>query len=167
MEFECSMNESEGRIRDLLFMVVAVVVTFGAAWVSAQFSPGDWYASLVRPPLVPPNWVFGPVWSLLYTMMSIAAVMVLRAGVSRPDVQVAAALYAVQILLNGAWSWLYFGEHLIGWAVVNIGLLLCAILLTVRAFSRIRPWAGRLMIPYLAWIGFATYLNAGFFWLNE
>ncbi len=161
------MKASEDRIRDLLFMVVAVVVTFGAAWVNAQFSSEDWYASLVRPPLVPPNWVFGPIWSMLYTMMAIAAVMVLRAGVSRPDVQVAAALYAVQILLNGAWSWLYFGEHLIGWAVVNIGLLLCAILLTAWAFSRIRQWAGRLMIPYLVCIGFAMYLNAGFFWLNE
>ena len=155
------------RIQDLLLMVVAIVATFGAAWVNTWFSPGNWYASLVRPPLVPPNWVFGPVWSLLYTLMAIAAVMVLHAGFSRPDVRIATALYAVQILLNGTWSWLYFGEHLIGWAVVNITLLLCSIFLTARAFGKIRPWAGRLMCPYLAWIGFATYLNAGFFWLNE
>ena len=160
------METERRHSRSVIEFLLVFGVTFGAAAVGAQYSPGPWYEELIRPPLVPPNWVFGPVWSALYTMMAVSALIVIRQR-EHPDRVRALGINAIQLFLNAVWSWLYFGEHRIGLALVDIVLLWLAILLTLVLFWRVKPIAGMLLIPYLAWVSFATYLNTGFFLLNR
>ena len=124
-----------------------------------------WYMSLSPPPATPPNAVFAPVWTLLYAMMAVAAWLVWR----HPDGhrRGALALWGWQLLLNAAWAPLFFGLHLILPALGVILALLVLVALTVAKFLRVDRAAALLMLPYLAWVGFAGYLNAGFWWLNR
>lgn len=145
-----------------LSLVVFLVLAFAAGFIGSLFLPGDWYARLVKPPFNPPDWVFAPVWSLLYAMMAVAAWRAwLRAGLGP-----AMALWLVQLVLNAAWSWLFFGLHEIGLALLEILVLLTLIAATTMAFWRRERLAGGLMIPYLAWVAFASVLNAALWVLN-
>jgi tryptophan-rich sensory protein len=131
----------------------------------ATFSAIDgWYATLVQPELAPPNWVFGPVWTTLYALMGVAAWLVSRAdyGDKRP----AYAAFGLQLLLNTTWSFVFFGAEAIGPALAVILVLLVAILANVALFYRVDRRAALLLLPYLAWVSFATYLNYGFWTLN-
>ena len=142
-----------------------VILSFAAVWVGSRFSPGDWYAHLAKPTFNPPAWVFAPVWTLLYLVMGIAAWLVWRQrGAAR--VAPALTLFLVQLALNAAWSWLFFGLHHIGWALVDLSALWLAIGATILAFWPHRPLAGCLMIPYLLWVSFAALLNFQFWRLN-
>jgi tryptophan-rich sensory protein len=149
----------------VLAFVVAIAVTFAAAGVGAMNLPGPWYAQLQKPALTPPDWVFGPVWTLLYLLMAVAAGMVWQ-KVGLWHARVALGFYAVQLALNAAWSWLFFGLHQPGWALVDIGLLWLAIVATIAVFSRISAGAAWLTVPYLAWVSFASYLNFMLWRLN-
>lgn len=128
--------------------------------------PGEWYAGLKKPPWNPPGWIFGPVWTLLYTAMAVAAWLVWRrggfAGQRRP-----LSFYLVQLLLNALWSPLFFGLHRPALGLVDIALLWLALLATVRAFWKVRPLAGALLMPYLAWVTFASALNCAVWLLNR
>ncbi|MFC5971766.1 TspO/MBR family protein [Halomarina salina] len=125
----------------------------------------SWYATLEQPALAPPNWVFGPVWTTLYALMGVAAWLVWREGRGR-ELRVALGLFGVQLALNFAWSFVFFGQEAILGGLVVILLLLFAIGTTTTAFWRIDRRAALLMVPYLAWVSFATYLNYGFWQLN-
>lgn len=151
-------------MRTWLVLVGFLLATFSAGLVGSQFQPGAWYAALQKPPLTPPNWVFGPVWSALYLAMGIAAWLVWRMSGVR---SLALKLWVLQLILNALWSWLYFGLQQPGWALIEIAVLLAAILSTAVLFYRVRPLAGWLLVPYAAWVSFAAYLNAGFWWLNR
>jgi translocator protein len=141
-----------------------VALSFAAAWVGSRFSPGDWYAHLAKPAFNPPAWVFAPVWTLLYLVMGIAAWLVWREkGMAAA---LALALFLVQLALNAAWSWLFFGLHHIGWALVDLAALWLAIGATLLAFWAHRPLAGLLMVPYLLWVSFAALLNFQLWRLN-
>ncbi len=156
--------------RSLLALVIALAICFGAAAIGSAFTfpnLAGWYAGLTKPPFNPPNGIFGPVWSILYTLMAIAAWRVWRAG--RNDgrsVTCALALFAVQLVLNVAWSVVFFGAQSPGVGLVVIVLMLAAILATTVAFGRFDRWAALLMVPYIAWVSFATVLNASIWWLN-
>jgi tryptophan-rich sensory protein len=126
-----------------------------------------WYGSLNRPSFAPPNSVFGPVWTVLYVTMGLCAAAVWRRGLKAPGVRTALILFLIQLLLNGVWSPLFFGAHRIGWALVDIVLLWIAIGWTLTAFLRVSRAAGLGLIPYWAWVSFATLLNAGYWWLNR
>lgn len=139
----------------LLALLASLLLAFGAAFLGAQFGPGDWYAGLRKPSWNPPGWLFGPVWTLLYAAMAVAAWRVWKAGEARP----ALALHVVQLALNAAWSWLFFGLHRPGLAFVDILALWAAILATTLAFFPKDRAAGWLMVPYLAWVSFAAFLN--------
>jgi translocator protein len=142
-----------------------LVVTFSAAWIGSRFQPGEWYAGLVKPALTPPGWVFGPVWTLLYAMMGTAAWLVWRAyGLTGAPVPL--GLFLVQLALNALWSYLFFGLNRPGLAFLDIVALWLAILATLVAFWRADPLAGLLLLPYLLWVSFATYLNFQFWRLN-
>ena len=142
-----------------------VALSFAAAGVGSRFSPGDWYAHLAKPAFNPPAWVFAPVWTLLYLAMGIAAGLVWQQRqVAR--VTPALALFLVQLALNAAWSWLFFGLHFIGWALVDLTALWLAIGATLLAFWTHRPLAGLLMVPYLLWVSFAALLNFQIWRLN-
>lgn len=127
---------------------------------------GSWYQQLQRPEVAPPNWVFGPVWTVLYTLMGIAAFLVWEKGLARPGVKVALAVFAVQLGLNALWSIVFFGTENIGGALIVILLLLGAIALTGMLFWRISRAAGILLVPYFFWVLFATYLNYAF-WVRN
>lgn len=116
------------------------------------------YAGLVQPDWAPPGWVFAPVWTLLFTLMGVAAWLVWRDGGFR-DNRVALSLYIAQLGCNALWSWLFFAWQLGGLAFADILLLWTLILATLLSFWRVRPLAGLLMLPYLLWVAFAAALN--------
>jgi len=125
-----------------------------------------WYATLQKPFFNPPNWIFGPVWTLLYILMGIAAFLVWRKGTKNKIVKLAFKLFLLQLTLNFLWSLIFFGFHLPRAAFGEIMLLCIAIFLTIKVFSRISKYSGWLMIPYLLWVSFATILNLAIVILN-
>lgn len=125
-----------------------------------------WYAALAKPSFNPPNQLFGPVWTLLYTFMAIAAWLVWK----RPDSplrRTGLVWFAIQLGLNFLWSFVFFWAHQIGLAVVEIALLWVAILGTMLIFFRLSKVAGSLFIPYLAWVSFASLLNVAIWRMNR
>lgn len=149
----------------LAFWIVLcfVIAGVGARWTTREI--GGWYATLRRPSLAPPNWVFGPVWSLLYALMAFAAWRVWLAAPSAAK-NWGLALFLAQLALNLAWSWIFFHRHAIAAALVEIAVLWAAICATTLDFLRISPAAAWLLLPYLAWVSFAIVLNVGFWRLN-
>ena len=143
---------------------VFALLVAAAALFGAQFEPGLWYEALRKPPLTPPSWVFGPVWSLLYLTIAVAGWLIWRARRNRVP---ALALWGVQLALNAAWSFLFFGLQRQSLALLEIGILLVFIVATAVVFFRVRPLAGALFAPYAAWVAFASYLNAGLWYLNR
>jgi translocator protein len=143
-----------------LGLVVWLVVVFAAAAVGAIASvdAGAFYAQLDRPPWAPPASVFGPVWSLLYALMGVAAWLVWREEGARHRVR-ALLLFGVQLGANALWSWLFFEWHRGAWAFVDVLLLLVLISATIAAFWSIRRLAAALLLPYLLWVGFASALT--------
>jgi translocator protein len=150
----------------LIALVVSLLVCFGAAFVGSRFLPDDWFRRLNKPSWNPPDRVFAPVWTVLYTLMGIAAWLVWNeVGFARGAV--ALALFVVQLALNSAWSWFFFGRHRIDQALGDILILWLALLATVIAFLRINVWAGILLLPYLVWVSFASLLNLSILRLNR
>lgn len=145
-----------------IFLCFAAAGT-GARWTAAEIH--GWYQTLIRPGIAPPNGVFGPVWTLLYALMAIAAWGVWQAPPSSLRTW-GLVLFLVQLGLNLAWSWIFFHQHAIGAALVEVVLLWAAIGTTTLVFARVTPWAAWLMAPYLAWVTFATALNAAYWRLN-
>ena len=148
-------------MRTTVGLVVCLVVTYGAAAIGGlamSGGPGGWYQTINKPTWNPPGWVFGPVWTLLYTLMAIAAWLVWRRA-AETSVALPLALFAVQLALNAAWTWFFFGWHQPGWAFGEIALLWVAILATMVTFWRVTPTSGALLVPYLAWVSFAGVLN--------
>lgn len=151
-------------------LLLCVGVCFAVAAIGAAFTgpnvPG-WYANLDKPSWTPPSWVFGPVWSVLYLLMGISAWQVWRrAGRLRAAI-FPLTLFGVQLLLNAAWSGLFFRLRSPGAALVDIVLLWCAVLATVVAFWRRSAVAGGLLLPYLLWLSFAVVLNLAIWILNR
>lgn len=126
-----------------------------------------WYARLVKPPLNPPNQVFGPVWITLYLLMAISVFLIWEKGRNKHDIKVALELFALQLFLNAVWSPIFFGvkEPMAGLLVII--LLWITLLETIVKFLKISTAAGILLIPYILWVSFAVYLNAGIWWLNR
>lgn len=153
-------------------LLLALSATFGVGFIAAQANFRGlpfWYQTLAKPSWTPPNWLFGPVWTILYAMMGIAAWLVWR---TEPDdfpsgrKTTAMVLFAAQLILNGLWSWLFFGWNLIFAAAIEIALLALLILATMVVFFRINRTSGWLFAPYLAWVAFATALNFAIWRLN-
>lgn len=125
----------------------------------------DWYATLNRPAFSPPNWIFGPVWTMLYLLMGISLYLVWSEEPSQVRT-FAIAVFVIQLFLNFCWSFLFFRFRLIGVAAAEIILLWLAIVITLFLFYRVRPLAAWLNIPYLLWVTFAAILNSAFYKLN-
>jgi len=154
--------------RQVLGLAVAVLVCLAAGAVGSIATADaitTWYAALRKPAFSPPNWVFGPVWTTLYVMMGVAVWLVWRQA-GWAGTRVALVLFAVQLLLNTAWSFLFFGFHRPGLAFLEIVVLWAAILATLVAFWQVRPVAGLLLVPYLVWVSFASVLNFAIWNLN-
>ena len=126
----------------------------------------SWYDALHKPSWTPPAWLFGPAWTLLYVSMAVAAWLVWREGGWRPN-RVALGLFLLQLLFNGLWSPLFFGLHRPGLSLVDSILIWLALAATLVAFWRVSLPAGVLLVPYLAWVTFATALNFTIWRLNR
>ncbi|MBA3404333.1 MAG: tryptophan-rich sensory protein [Gemmatimonadaceae bacterium] len=144
--------------RALVTVPVIVIVGSLMGIVSNSGFDNDWYADLRRPGFQPPGWVFGATWTTLYTMLGIALAAILNEPESK-ERKLALALFAAQLTLNFAWSPVFFGFHMIDLALVLIVVMLLLAVATANLFRRIRPVAGWLMVPYLAWLCLATALN--------
>ena len=153
--------------KQFLGLVTWLVVSFIAASIggAASIHAGSFYARLVRPEWAPPSFVFGPVWTVLYAFMGIAAWLVWRIDGFRA-VRGALFLFLIQLALNATWSWLFFGWHRGALAFADIMLLWTAIIVTMVAFWRVRALAGALLVPYLLWVSFASVLNYAVWQLN-
>lgn len=155
------MGETKARPLTLVPFLLAVLVVAGVGGLAAGNASAQ-YADLRQPSFAPPSWVFGPVWGVLYLMIGVAGWLLWRAGGWGP----ALTAWVVQLVLNLAWTPLFFAADLLGWALAEIVVLLVAVVLTLalsRSRSRLAAW---LLVPYLAWVGFATVLNAAFWHLN-
>ena len=146
------------------FVVACLAVSAIGGAVTAT-SVGDWYAALDKPVFNPPDWVFAPVWTVLYLMMAVAGWRVWRRAGFR-GARIALALFAAQLALNLAWSLLFFGLRRIDLALVEIVVLLAVILSTTVVFWRIDRLAGWLFVPYAAWVAYAVVLNGSLWELN-
>jgi tryptophan-rich sensory protein len=155
-----------GRLERVPIWLGCVALCFLPGAVGVVARPGAWYQGLVKPGLTPPAWIFPVAWTALYLAMGVALSLFLDAP-GRNAPRAAIALFAGQLLLNGLWSWLFFGLHRPGLALVEICLLWLSILGSLIAFWRRRPAAGALLAPYLAWVGFAGYLNLELWRLNR
>lgn len=157
--------QTGSRRRDVPALVGWIVLTFLASATGAFVSTGGWYAALVKPSWNPPGWLFGPVWTLLYTMMAVAAWQVWREGGWKTQKR-ALSLYLAQWALNALWTPLFFGLHRPGLAFVEILALDMAVLGTLAVFWGVKRLAGALLVPYALWVGFATVLNYTIWRLN-
>lgn len=146
----------------LVLFAAAVALAAGHGGVAASGSAQE-YRSLDQPAFAPPSWLFGPVWTVLYALVAVAGWLSWRVS----GVDAATGWWVVQLVLNALWTPLFFGAGAYGWALVEICFLLAAIVATivvVRRRSRLGAW---LLAPYLAWVGFASVLNASIWWLNR
>jgi translocator protein len=151
-------------MKSAITLVLFIATAFAAAAVGGLFTPGEWYAQLVKPSWNPPAWLFAPVWTLLYISIGVSGWLVWR----RTGLLINAAfsVFVAQLVLNGLWSWLFFGLHRPDLAFIDIVLLWASILTTLLLFWRVTWVAGALLIPYLAWVSFATVLNFTLWQLN-
>lgn len=149
-------------------VVVSLLVTFAAAAIGSLATipnVSTWYAELVKPFFSPPNWIFGPVWTVLYLLMGVSLYLVWIARYKKTK-KPALAMFGLQLTLNALWSLVFFGLHAPWVGVIVIVLLLCGIIATMRLFWPISKVASYLLVPYVAWVGFATVLNIAVAILN-
>lgn len=148
------------RSRAYGMLLLFLLIVAGVSFFGAQFRPGAWYQQLLKPGWTPPNWIFPIVWSVLYLMIAVAGWLIF----SGSDV-IAKSLWVIQMVLNGIWSWLFFGMHLIGFALVDIvALFVCLSWLLASRISRAAAW---LLAPYLIWVAYAAALNSAIYLLNS
>jgi benzodiazapine receptor len=146
-------------------LAIWLLVCLAAGLVGARFLPGAWYESLAKPSWTPPDSVFGPVWTVLYIMMGIAAWTVWRRR-TRGGATPALFLFAVQLILNSLWTYIFFGLQRPGAAFLEILALWIVLMAALVGFWRVRTVAGLLMLPYLLWVSFASALNFQIWRLN-
>ena len=151
----------------VLIFILSLLACYAAAFIGS-FATIDsitgWYTTIVKPSFNPPNWIFGPVWSLLYTLMGICFYLI---NISEnPSKDFVRKLFIVQLILNAFWSILFFNFHALGFAIVDILLLLFVLILIAIKGKEISIWCSILFIPYILWVSFATILNISIWWLN-
>jgi tryptophan-rich sensory protein len=154
-----TVRDDRGLWKKALITVPAIVILGSLmGYLSNSGFSNDWYAELRKPSFQPPSWMFGAVWTTLYTMMGIALAAILNEADS-PQRRRALTLFGAQLGLNFAWSPIFFGARMIDLALIVIILMLLLALATARAFKGLRPVAGYLLVPYLLWLCLATTLN--------
>lgn len=149
----------------LICLVIPLAIGFLGSFFTRE-SVNTWYTTLVKPELNPPNQIFAPVWTTLYILMGIASYLVWSKRRIVTGYAWAARIYFLQLLLNLMWSYLFFYRRQVDMALIEIGILLIVILVNAIIFYRISKWAGLLYLPYILWVGFASYLTYSIFILN-
>lgn len=146
-------------------IIIALCEAAGVIGALSTSADSTWHLALHKPPLMPPGWLFAPVWVALYALMGLAAALVWQAATTKTRGE-SLSLFAIQLFLNVAWSWLFFGVHSLAAAAWEIVLLWLAILAVLFDFSRTSRLAAWLLAPYLAWVTFAMYLAFSILLLN-
>ena len=155
------------------FSRIAIVVTICLAvgYLSGMVTRASittWYPTLVKPSFNPPNWIFAPVWTSLYVMMGVAAGLIWnQITTQKAAVTKALQFFTIQLVLNALWSYLFFGLHNLMLATIEVVLLWLMIFETYSQFAKINKTASYLLLPYLAWVSFASVLTASIWWLNR
>lgn len=151
-----------------LGLLVWIAVSFVPATTAAFVDTGPWYDSLSRPAWTPPSWVFGPVWTLLYLLMGFAAWRVwVRRGFGDRGTRQVLVFFLIHLVFNAAWTWLFFGLHMLAAAAVEIVILWMMILVLGVLFWNRDRVAGVLLLPYLLWVTYAVTLSIGFAIMNS
>ena len=165
------MKLKQSKMQKFLRIVTVVFTCLVIGYLSGMVTRDSittWYPTLVKPVFNPPNWIFAPVWSLLYIMMGVAGGMIWnRIDSDEENVKKAFKIFIAQLALNALWSYLFFGLHNPLLALIEIILLWLLIFETYNQFKKIDKVAGMLLLPYLAWVSFATILNGSIWWLNR
>lgn len=147
-------------------IAAAICLALGlASGMSTTSEIGSWYTTIQKPSWNPPNWIFGPMWTTLYILMGLAMARIWHSD--HPLKSKAMTAFAIQFLLNMAWSFIFFNRHAIGTALIEILVLLSAILYTTYLFGKIDKKAAYMMVPYIFWVAFATFLNGTIWGLNS
>ena len=153
-------------IKLIISIAIPLLVGFGGSYFTVT-GPGSWYTTIEKPEWNPPGWVFAPVWTTLYILMGIALFLVWKDKTHDPRKRAAIIFFCFQLLLNFAWSFIFFDQHLIGLALADIVLLWLAILITIFLFAKISRLAAWLLVPYICWVSFAGLLNFTIWTLNR
>ena len=154
----------------IIKLVICILACFAAAGFGGIFTSKaipDWYRGLKKPRYTPPNWVFGPVWTVLYILMAVSVFLVWQEGLSAPGVLTAFILFWIQLAANALWSYVFFARRLIAGGIINIAILWLLILATMITSFPVSLVAGILLVPYIIWVSIATYLNVGIWLLNK
>lgn len=151
----------------VVLSIVVMEILGGLGGFLTASSIGSWYVTLERPPGTPPNAVFGPVWTVLYALIGIAFALIWHRAPAGPAKRGAMIAFFIQLALNLAWTPVFFGAHQLAAALVVIVLLIVAIVVTIVRFRPLDRVAAGLLVPYLLWVCYATYLNAGFLVVNR
>ncbi|MDE3251283.1 MAG: tryptophan-rich sensory protein [Bacteroidota bacterium] len=157
------------QINNRIKLAVSVLLTVALGSLGGLFTIREipvWYAGLQKPSFNPPNWIFGPVWTLLYFLMGVSFYLIWKEHKSSLRNK-AMVWFGVQFLLNFCWSMIFFHFHQTGWALVEIGCMWVAILITILQFGKISSLAAWLLVPYISWVSFASILNYAIWQLNH
>jgi translocator protein len=157
------------KLNNPLKFIIAIAIPQLAGFIGSIFttqSVSTWYTTLEKPVLNPPSWVFGPVWITLYFLMGLAVFLVWKKGFENKNVKVALIVFDIQLFLNVVWSILFFGLKRPGTALIEIICLWVTILVTIIMFAKVSRLAAWLLVPYILWVSFATYLNYSLWILN-
>jgi len=152
-----------------LKLTITILLSLSAGFIGSFFTASsvrNWYTTIEKPALNPPSWVFGPVWTILFILMGVAAYLVWKEGLEKKRVKVALGIFLGQLVLNTLWSILFFGLQNPGTALIEIIILWLAIVVTMVAFYRVSKLAAWLLVPYILWVSFASYLNYMIWVLN-
>jgi tryptophan-rich sensory protein len=162
-------SSQSGWSRDIGFGILAFVAVAAASGAGqlATYPNLPWHADLIKPSFNPPNWIFGPIWTTLYVLMAFAVWRILRLQNASLARRLALALFFVQLSLNAAWSWMFFGANNTMLGVINIVPQLFVILATIVAFYRLDPLAAWCLMPLAMWVVFASVLNIAIWRLNS
>lgn len=152
-------------------IAIVVIICLAVGYLSGMVTRASittWYPTLVKPSFNPPNWIFAPVWTSLYVMMGVAAGLIWnQITTQKASVTKALQFFTIQLVLNALWSYLFFGLHNLMLATIEVVLLWLMIFETYSQFAKINKTASYLMLPYLAWVSFASVLTASIWWLNR
>lgn len=150
-------------------LIISILIPLLVGAISGIFTASGvkgWYANAVKPSFNPPNWIFGPVWTILYILMGIALFLVWKSATDKKLKNIAISLFAVQLALNFCWSFIFFKMQEPGWAFAEILFMWLMILLTIIWFGKISSTAAWLLVPYICWVSFASVLNYSIWQLN-
>lgn len=158
-----------GKGSKIIKLVISILVCQGAGAIGSLFTTpaiSTWYATIQKPSFNPPNWIFAPVWTLLFLLMGISLYLIWSRGFRDKETKIALVIFSTQLLLNILWSILFFGLQSPLYAFIEIIILWMAILLTIISFYKISKTAAYLLLPYIAWVSFASVLNFSILIIN-